>query len=79
MFVVSIVQHIKIDDLTRYPLPPTSEEGEDVDTPDEPVLEVSGAFVQPRLSREEERTMTRESTAGFAGVFAYLSFDSDLL
>jgi len=71
MFVVSIVQHIKIDDLTRYP-PPTSEEDEEADHQDGPILEVSGAYVQPKLSREEERAMTRESTAGFAGVFFFL-------
>ncbi|KAF9459432.1 hypothetical protein BDZ94DRAFT_1312356 [Collybia nuda] len=64
MFIVAAVQHIKIGDLTLHPsgiLESSDDEEESVEADDN--------FIQnetPRLSRADERSLTRDSTAGFA-------------
>lgn len=73
MFIVSVVQHIKIGDLSiqQGGVPLSSAPAEDM-------MEVDGqndvrlpdgieVGETPTLSREEERTLARDSTAGFAG------------
>ncbi|KAI0343973.1 ARM repeat-containing protein [Trametopsis cervina] len=70
MFISSVVQHIKIGDLSMQQggVPLSGDAGEET-------MEIDGADgdrfpdgVEPevKLSREEERTLARESTAGFA-------------
>ena len=71
MFIVSVVQHMKIGDLSIQqggkPLSGTpAEEMMDIDGNDESHLP-SGAGETPVLSREDERALVRDSTAGFAG------------
>ena len=70
MFISSVVQHIKIADVSMHQV------GVDLtsDAPAEDVMDVDGEELpagvdapgMPTLSREEERALTRESTAGFA-------------
>lgn len=67
-FIVSIVQHLKIGDLTQhrsgvsYTSDSESDEME-VDDYDQDVdMDI------PRISKEEERSLVRDSTAGFAGI-----------
>ncbi len=74
MFIVSVAQHIKFGDLSLQQggFPFSS------DNPDEDIVDVesgddtrlpSGIELgdSPRLSRDEERALARDSTAGFAG------------
>lgn len=75
MFIVSVVQHMKIGDLSiqqgGVPLAGTpAEEMMDVDGQDNTLLP-SGTGETPVLSREEERALARDSTAGFAGELLY--------
>ena len=77
MFIVSVVQHMKIGDLSiqqgGVPLSSTpAEEMMDVDTQpsDTHLPDGTEPGESPTLSREEERTLARESTAGFAGWFS---------
>ena len=73
MFIVSVVQHMKIGDLSMQqggaPLSGASaEDMMEVDTQDITRLpDGTDVGETPTLSREEERTLVRESTAGFAG------------
>ncbi|KAI0757312.1 ARM repeat-containing protein [Daedaleopsis nitida] len=69
MFISSIVQHIKIADVSMHQF------GVDLtsDAPAEDIMDVDGVLPagvdspgMPTLSREEERALARESTAGFA-------------
>lgn len=65
MFIVAAVQHIKIGDLTLHP----SGIMESSDDEDEPT-EADEIFIQsevPKLSRADERSLARDSTASFAG------------
>lgn len=71
MFIVSVVQHMKIGDLSiqqgGMPLSSTpAEEMMDIDGDDGSRLP-SGTGETPILSREEERALARDSTASFAG------------
>lgn len=75
MFIVSVVQHIKIGDLSiqqgGVPLSSAHAEGMmEVDSHDDTRLpDGTDVGEAPTLSREEERTLARDSTAGFAGKF----------
>lgn len=75
MFIVSVAQHIKFGDLSiqQGGIPLSS------DAPAEEVMDVSSRDDlqlpngvepgnTPKLSREEERALARDSTAGFAGM-----------
>ncbi|KAF5356022.1 hypothetical protein D9756_004202 [Leucocoprinus leucothites] len=72
MFITGIAQSIKIGDLSIHhtgvalsgDVPP--EEVMDVDDGDERLPEGTEIGVMPRLSRQEERSLTRDSTAAFA-------------
>lgn len=69
MFIVSVVQHIKIGDLSQAGV---SLSGDDtglnvMDVDDEHLPEGTEPGVMPRLSRSEERSLVRDSTASFAG------------
>ena len=71
MFIVSVVQHMKIGDLSiqqgGVPLSSTpAEEMMEIDGVSGEILP-SGTGETPVLSREEERALARDSTAGFAG------------
>jgi len=71
MFIIAVVQNIKLGDLssTQSGLPFSSDApGESMDVDEEirlPDGTEPGAY--PSLSKAEERTLVRESTAGFAG------------
>ena len=78
MFIIAVVQNIKIGDLssTQSGLSFSSDApGESMDV-DEEIRLPDGTEhgAPPTLSKAEERTLVRESTAGFAGAF-YLSID----
>lgn len=63
MFIVAAVQHIKISDLTAHPSG-LSYSGKDED------MQVDRDYPGdniPVLSKEEERSLVRDSTASFAG------------
>ncbi|EJF66455.1 ARM repeat-containing protein [Dichomitus squalens LYAD-421 SS1] len=70
MFISSVVQHIKIADVSMHQV------GVDLssDAPAEDIMDVDttqlpagvDSPIMPTLSREEERALARESTAGFA-------------
>ena len=71
MFIVSVVQHMKIGDLSiqqgGVPLSSTpAEEMMEIDGASGEILP-SGTGETPVLSREKERALARDSTAGFAG------------
>ena len=77
MFICSAVQHIKIGDLSMHAATSTSFISSDVGSMDIDAsetqlpsgIEESQAIAQgSAYSREEERTLARESTAGFAGM-----------
>ena len=73
MFIASLVQHMKIGDLSMQqggvPLSSeTAEEMMEIDTGEGDRLP-DGTEGGEKLSREEERTLARESTAGFAGEY----------
>jgi proteasome activator subunit 4 len=73
MFIVAAIQHVKIGDLSMR----QSGFSFSSDTPAEDIMDTSGDREQlpdgaeigpfPIFSKEEERTLTRDSTAGFAG------------
>lgn len=74
MFIVSVVQHMKIGDLSiqQGGVPLSSAPAEDMmeldAQPDDSRLpDGTDVGETPTLSREEERTLARDSTAGFAG------------
>ena len=70
MFIVAVVQHIKIADLSQSGFSLSGDEpGDqmmDVDDTDR-LPEGTDVGDVPRLSRSEERSLVRDSTAGFAG------------
>jgi len=73
MFIVAVVQHIKIGDLSQSGMSFSGDEpGEmmDVDKTDH-LPEGTEIGSQSQLSRAEERSLVRDSTAGFAGT-AYI-------
>jgi proteasome activator subunit 4 len=64
-FIVSVIQHIKIGDLTKYPSKLPIIEDQDFIGADHDIETETPH--NPRLSREEERSLARDSTVGFAG------------
>lgn len=72
MFIIAVVQNIKIGDLssTQSGLSFSSDApGESMDVDEELRLPDGTELGSPTLSKAEERTLVRESTAGFAGAF----------
>ena len=73
MFIIAVVQNIKIGDLssTQSGLSFSSDApGESMDVDEGIRLPDGTEFgASPTLSKTEERTLVRESTAGFAGAF----------
>ncbi|KAF9056661.1 hypothetical protein BJ165DRAFT_1362353 [Panaeolus papilionaceus] len=69
MFIVTVVQHIKIGDLSQAGMTFSAEEpinaSMNVDDMDH-LPDGTEMGMIPRLSREEERSLVRDSTAGFA-------------
>ncbi|KAF9015006.1 hypothetical protein BDQ17DRAFT_1418131 [Cyathus striatus] len=63
LFIVSAVQHIKIGDLTRQPGAPFSGDAEsmDVEEPHDYLPDGTEMGDTPRLTREEERALVRDS------------------
>jgi proteasome activator subunit 4 len=69
MFIVAVVQHIKMGDLSQSGMSFSGDEPEammDVDEIDH-LPEGTEVGNEPRLSRAEERSLVRDSTASFAG------------
>lgn len=72
MFIVSVIQHIKIGDLSMHHSgvaftgDTPGDEMMDIDT-DDRLPDGTEPGESPTLSREEERSLVRDSTAGFAG------------
>lgn len=69
MFIVAIVQHIKIGDLSQSGMSFSGDEPEetmDVDEIDH-LPEGTEFGSEPRLNKAEERSLVRDSTASFAG------------
>lgn len=72
MFIVSVVQHIKIGDLSQSGLSFSSDAPEDqlMDVDDVDHLpEGTELGDTPQLSRADERSLVRDSTASFAGMY----------
>jgi proteasome activator subunit 4 len=70
MFIVSVIQHIKIGDLSQSGLSFSADgPGDDMLDIDDVDHIPDGTDLgdTPRLSRAEERSLVRDSTAGFAG------------
>ncbi|KAJ6627278.1 hypothetical protein B0H10DRAFT_1780024 [Mycena sp. CBHHK59/15] len=69
-FIVAAIQHIRIGDLSTHKsgLPAFDEEMMDVDADTDPTPFPTGTEMgdTPVLSKDEERTLVRDSTAGFA-------------
>ncbi|KAH8835430.1 hypothetical protein DL96DRAFT_1675460 [Flagelloscypha sp. PMI_526] len=69
MFIVAVVQHIKLGDLSSLPSMAMSEEllgHDDLESEDEPPHFPIGSEAFPVLSRDEERSLARDNTASFA-------------
>lgn len=73
MFIIAVIQNIKIGDLssTQSGLSFSSDApGEDMDVDGEVWLpDGTELGCPPTLTKAEERTLVRESTAGFAGAY----------
>lgn len=69
MFIVAVVQHIKIGDLSQSGLSFTGDEPADgsMDVDDTDHLPEGTEMGSPRLSKAEERSLVRDGTASFAG------------
>ncbi|TFK41322.1 hypothetical protein BDQ12DRAFT_768249 [Crucibulum laeve] len=68
MFIVATIQHLKIGDLSQSRMDLSGDPGEDMDV-DEPYDHLPDGTDMgdtPRLSREDERALVRDSTASFA-------------
>lgn len=67
MFIIAVVQHIKIGDLSGVPgMSMDGDVGDDGEAEDEPPYP-DGTEGFAILSREEERILVRDSSASFAG------------
>lgn len=75
MFIVSVAQHMKIGDLSHSGLDLSSDAPSEAlmdTTPDEHHIPEGIETGDPLvLSRQEERALTRDSTAGFAGGYLF--------
>jgi proteasome activator subunit 4 len=72
MFIIAVVQNIKIGDLssTQSGLSFSSDApGESMDVDEIRLPDGIEPGALPTLSKAEERTLVRESTAGFAGAY----------
>jgi proteasome activator subunit 4 len=77
MFIVAAIQHVKIGDLSMH----QSGFSLSSDAPAENIMDTSDDYEQlpngaevghfPIFSKEQERTLTRDSTAGFAGGYYF--------
>lgn len=80
MFIVGVMQHVKVGDLSMHQsgMPLTE------DTPGDELMDVDDTHFpegtdgdMPALSREDERAFVRDSTAGFAGKLLFTSLLSN--
>ena len=81
MFIIRAVQHIKIGDLSIHQsgLPLSDSPPEDLMDIDEDMMQLPGGTdigELPRLSVDEERSLVRESTAGFAGLYCSVIYNA---
>jgi proteasome activator subunit 4 len=69
MFIVAIVQHMKIGDLSQSGISFSGDEPEETMVVDEIDHLPEGTEIgsEPRLNRAEERSLVRDTTASFAG------------
>lgn len=78
MFIVAILQHIKIGDLSQSGMSLSNDESEEMDVDEiDHLPEGTEIGSQIQLSRAEERSIVRDSTAGFAGTPNIRSSDSN--
>jgi proteasome activator subunit 4 len=81
MFIVAAIQHVKIGDLSMYQSGFSLSNdalGESMmDTSEDHELFPDGTGVGhfPIFSKGQERSLVRDSTAGFAGKFVFVIFD----
>ena len=80
MFIVSVVQHIRIGDLSQAGV---SLSGDDpgfnaMDVDDDRLPEGTEPGDTPRLSRSEERLLVRDSTASFVGEYFWSIINTNL-
>ena len=76
MFIVAIVQHMKIGDLSQSGISFSGDEpveAMDVDEIDH-LPEGTEIGSEPQLNKAEERSLVRDSTASFAGTGYFHSF-----
>jgi proteasome activator subunit 4 len=66
MFISAIVQHMKIGDLSQSGMSFSGDEPEETMDVDH-IPEGTEIGSEPRLNKEEERSLVRDSTASFAG------------
>lgn len=80
MFIVAAVQHIKIGDLSMLPSDLTySSDNEDQMDTDDGYSSESTDRDTPKINREDERSLLRDSTAAFAGKCCTCAFDIYLI
>ena len=76
MFIVAIVQHMKIGDLSQSGISFSGDEPVEAMNVDEIDHLPEGTEIgsEPRLNKAEERSLVRDSTASFAGTGYFHSF-----
>ena len=75
MYIVSVIQHIKIGDLSQSGMSFSGDEPDDAMDEDDVdhLPEGTELGAAPRLSRSEERSLVRDSTASFPGTSIFYS------
>ena len=73
MCIVSVIQHIKIGDLSQSSMSFSRDEPDDAMDEVDYLPEGTELGAAPRLSRSEERSLVRDSTASFPGTSIYYS------
>jgi len=75
MFIVGVVQNIRIGDLSIHQSGmPLTEDGPQMDVDQDHTQLPSGTESgMPALSKDEERALVRDSTAAFAGALIFFS------
>lgn len=68
MLIVSVLQYVKIGDLTQFDTPPLPDSDSSADV-DQDIPE--GPFTS--MGVEEEDSLTRQSTGAFSGQYAFIS------
>ena len=74
MFIVAVVQHMKIGDLSQSGMSFSGDEPDDTMDVDEVDHLPEGTEIgsEPQLNKAEERSLVRDATASFAGTKYFL-------